>query len=626
MKSGFLNSVKKLGQPLNNSSPMNTIRRTANVVDDVVHNIRPNDRYNYVGSEEIAKLNLKVIPSNLNRDNMDSMGFVPISKSINQFDGIVITKNSNMIIENNNKNIHENNYNTYVALSYVSSGDNNGNLEMKMMIDGKLTPVNARHSNDRLKYVAAMEYVGNTKLVWTDHISTMKHYTSQMLRMRAIGRAYQLAEKTIVILDEDDAKIMKKICKSIDIVQKSYDEANPPLPTSHINMNKNTLYSYNIIKELDSIGTEIVHMFKSRGEYSYWSRIWTLQEQHMSPTLEYGELAKNKESDNIVFKFNSICNTKDMLDKVRCVEMMLRAVLRRGNNVDGVDRSDTSVQRCMDLVNVYHYILSGQEQSDLSGDIDSKYLSMDDILLQTLATNNRCASSAIEMNEAISIAMGIYDDNIISRRDMIWRKFIDHGYIPIKRFYSETGKNLGWEPGNVCISSQGNKVTGNVYSITYTQFIKVARECNAKAIMNDGKNSIAIKSYEISITILSSEIHEHAIKVVENVYLTKSEQNKAYNISYKANEVEDAIKGVAVMYRKPVVGEVLSVGIIGMEMVIYSRVGDAICGYISLIPSIVEVLKRSLKGYSSLKYRILSKNVLSYDMPETKTNIEERLY
>lgn len=106
MKSGFLNSVKKLGQPLNNSSPMNTIRRTANVVDDVVHNIRPNDRYNYVGSEEIAKLNLKVIPSNLNRDNMDSMGFVPISKSINQFDGIVITKNSNMIIENNNKNIH----------------------------------------------------------------------------------------------------------------------------------------------------------------------------------------------------------------------------------------------------------------------------------------------------------------------------------------------------------------------------------------------------------------------------------------------------------------------------------------------------------------------------------------
>lgn len=46
--------------------------------------------------------------------------------------------------------------------------------------------VQVRCSNDRVKYKAAMEHLGNDVLVWTDELSMSKDYTSVSMFMRSI--------------------------------------------------------------------------------------------------------------------------------------------------------------------------------------------------------------------------------------------------------------------------------------------------------------------------------------------------------------------------------------------------------------------------------------------------------
>lgn len=562
---------------------------------------------------------------NLPYNKFKKYGFKEIEGPQDIIEGEVETERYNMIIENDNIDGKGPGYRSYTALSYVSSGTTNGNnsITMGKGTDKQVTK-QARKSNDRVKYKVAMEYVDEEELIWTDYLSISKRYDKMDLRMRAIGRAYALSSRTIVILDARDATLMlgiKGLSNQLDEILITEGLVNSN------NVFDNAINNENATKVLETIkkdAVELMSIMNSRGEFSYWSRAWTMQEQHLSNTLLYGYIGRSEEGS--IRRFVPIIESEQLIHLFKKLHTLSCTIILNDTSKYTDNDEYPLPMVAGSITNLIKDMLSGHEIAELSKAlIGEKAMSGDDVLLHNLRSNVRCAVDDEEMTQAIAIALSIYDDSHNGRKAMIRRKFIENGYVTTKLGCVDNEDNKGWLPNKTKIGILGNKLANQFYSFEYLQFVKIDSNTGARIIYNDG-GSIVIKGMLVKLKMEIESFINWNNNIIGNIFLCLSSDKEMLQarVTLCINDENVKIGATIVIAKEFVKEEHMYIMLLGSVSAIVHHQGKTIIGQIMFETAGYDLFWRKIVKNSEVRYIVVPDKVLTWDviLQETPTDIE----
>ena len=435
-----------------------------------------------------------IIQSNLDTDKLMCFTDADISTSL------VDVECGRMIVQNDNA-IEGNVYEAYTALSYVSNGSRIDNIKEGSDITALLIQLNnskgkkktcmSRCSNDRIKYLFAMNAMPNV-LLWTDQISMMRNYDNTEELMRAIGNGYKLSERTVVILEREDAIMLKNVANMV--MQLNIDMLR--LTTHQVDIDK-------IVSNMSDYKENLRQMMYNKSEFSYWSRVWTLQELHLSNRVDYRTIYD--------FQIKHILSSGDIMTVMELFSQVV-SVWR--------DEVINSGNKAFEFMTLLGSFLTGYEKRRLCEHKNSVYpsKSMDRILLEELVINVRYARDRKEALRAINIALGAFGAGDVVGWKVILSKFIDNDFMPCHNSFGGKRYVYDWAPGEHIESAlpDGKKES---YSTAYlSQFTHISNDTNVRLVRNPG-GSLVIKA-----TLIKTKIRE--IKKYEKPYYERVGKNK----------------------------------------------------------------------------------------------------
>lgn len=546
----------------------------------------------------------------VNAKQLVDKGYKQRPPPINLYNGEVTTDRKNMIIENDNVKAKEIGYSCYSALSYVSSGSENSELTRILIDEGKIVK-SVRYSNDRIKYKAAMEYVSENKLVWTDFLSLQNNYSTMERRMRAIGRAYSLSTDTIVILEYGDVELLSGLIDTMVRITKQVQEK-----TITKALEKDKPLSEKWLSDVVSILSDeydamlqATRKFLARDEFSYWSRAWTLQEQHLSNKITYTQVVGNITNDNVLdIRLEDIVNS-DTIQQVLLILSKMKDLLLASDNSLTLEKH-TSIEVFSACI---WGLLSGREQLRLAKLVKREITSMDDVLINSLENNVRCAKNKKEMNEAISIAFSVYADDEDVRIQMIYRKFVENGHIPFKKYFCDNSNTKGWLPGRNQVAIATDAITTQYYSLDFLQFHKTHYGIGSSVIMNDG-GSVVLKARMLKTTIKSMTKTDWASRVMGSIYVCVSRDKEVYDVDIASIDGKISMSGLLAYPDTIKVGDEISLAITGRHCMVMSKTGYSSKGTFSISPSNIQKnFDEIVENDVPLRYVVMPSNVSSYD-------------
>lgn len=550
------------------------------------------------------KLNSK---TDSNITNLKSLGFKIIQGPKDKINGPIKTEKNNMIIQNDNVESGDGSYRCYRALSYVSSGSKDQNNILIVDSECKKNQLYTRYSNDRIKYKAVMEFVSEGELIWTDHISLKPGYSTDTLKMRAIGRAYKLATDTIAILEDDDVIIIEKIKELHDnFLSKIPKEIFDKLMSDNLLTTEESKKMMSIILDFNELIKEISKIYFNKGEFSYWSRIWTLQEQHLSTTMVYCKLVGSIENNNL--KLQEIMKSTDIKN---FIDIMAGIIVSNYKIID-ISVSDMSSgemnRRCL---TVLWEMLSGKEKTQTSKWLlEQGGTGMDSTLIASLSTSVRCSRNLKEANEAIAIALSIYEDDKKIRQERIYRKFIENGFIPMKKLFVDNSDNKGWLPGGNVIQLNNLSIYNQFYSTLYTQFQFVETNGMSRVIMNDG-GSIVLKSKLIiaKITNIISKRFDVSQNIIGDVYTALANDKYVYDVMLSIN-INTNIAAVLEYSKEISLNDEIEMLATGRSWAVLGKNRRTLAGQV--IPHNSQIMKINFQELQD-KYYVLNEYAKDYD-------------
>ena len=443
---------------------------------------------------------------------------------------ILYTQKTNIIVQDNNKVQDGVGFRAYKALSYVSSGSNKERLIFVIgedTIHDKQILV-ARYSNDRIKYIAAMNTLKND-LLWTDYISLQRNYRTQREKMKAIGKAYSLSSATISILEKNDAALLQRLVDNIELSIRVFaddivDYEN--LIKISFDDSKIERMIKNIIIIVEKVAS-LVDDFDNKSQYSYWSRIWTLQEQHMSNRIEYYRMNPSMNGIELIIDSDYMYKAASTLYSTIMAtwkEMEDRKIKINSSHGRIIAHFLKSIWT----------MLAGKEKLDASLYTGKQIHSIDRILMEDLTHSVRCSSNRGEMCEAIAIALGIY----IDAEEEMWKRivnlFVSNGYVPVKQFYGvqRNSKLLTWEPEATFVAMQKDADSFQIahYSVVFKQFVDGNTSPWFRSMLSE-KNSLVLRTHLVELLVHSCTKKEGTATMVisEDIVAAQHDDRRLYD-------------------------------------------------------------------------------------------------
>lgn len=477
------------------------------------------------------------------------------------FEGPVRTRSNNMIINNDNISADGIGYTRYYALSYVSSGSRYHNNIFQIEADnGQVKSYSTRYSNDRLKYKSVMETFTNQTRLWTDCLSIEQDNNNLVEQMVNIGTAYKIADSTLVILDKEDEKFMNTLMDEVDIYALCFvaleNNKDDTLMKDYVHKSS---YRINNMNEIA----------KCRREFSYWSRIWTLQEQHLSQNIQYGCI-------NDKGKYVTIVTSSQLINYLMIVSKMVK-LMKDDVNITEL-QNDWLIYKTHE--SIVWRLLTGIEKVMTANSVGQSGADIDTVLIEELILQVKCARNFREMKRAISIAMGIYTDNEEEQWHLILQKFALKGYIPVKKFFGVKTCN-SWYPEetNMIRVVSGLDIC---YSVVFTHFIFATRDIRTiTAVSND--KSLIIKARLYNIIVLETRDFKPCLIIMDSIVL-KSHNKWTCDVTLQIVDEQTSIilSGYAACEYKIVAGMSLKVLVVGRQLIIIGNRGTYSTGSIDI--------------------------------------------
>lgn len=333
--------------------------------------------------------------------------------------------------------------------------------------------------------------------------------------------------------------------------------------------------------------------FWNKNKYSYWSRAWTLQEEHLSNTIVYCKISNDE-------KLTTICKSKDL---GTWIQSFFPTVSQYPDFIKEWDKI-IGENVLVAFVALVWRMLAGVEKSRLSYCINKKSNSMDAILAYELTKNVRCAQNKHEMNEALCIAFGIYETDIKIQWKRILEVFVVNGMIPVNKCYSLKNNN-GWAPGK----STAEKIWDNdesYYSVAFTQFVDTDRDRKMRAVVNDG-GSLVIKANRIKVVIKTGVYNTNPVQLSSNlkVPIADGKNRCAGLITIKLAEEQQLELNVVIEYEELIDGEMSSI-FFGDKGILLEKAGNRMIGWFLIPPGQHDnELTKWLNEYGNTGYTII---------------------
>ncbi len=321
-----------------------------------------------------------------------------------------------------------------------------------------------RGSRDRVKYKAAMEVIPKEEFIWTDFMSLDDRGISEFVKMEEIGRAYSLALTTIVPLDEDDIKIAIQVTECIKVVNKgmkNVDEWSQEEGHKNLVLGEDFMkYTWEIMQSCREEFSKLFNMIVNKSEFSYWSRAWTMQEQHQSQVLVYGEIGDN-------CRFKIIIRSSDIKEHLIKLMKDIRVIEARYD----VHHHENAYKHWDFVFRYEHYLcrlLTGEEKKIIKAEYRGQKGSTDQMLLDTIAASPRCAQSRDEFCRAVAIALKLNPahENVIMSK--ISKMYLDNRFVPLLSCFSKKSSNSSWFSENTTVKylqKENNTAEGKLESI-----------------------------------------------------------------------------------------------------------------------------------------------------------------
>jgi len=386
----------------------------------------------------------------------------------------------------------------------------------------------------------------------------MKNYDNTEELMRAIGNGYKLSERTVVILEREDAIMLKNVANMV--MQLNVDMLR--LTTDQVDIDK-------IVNNMSDYKEQLRQMMYNKSEFSYWSRVWTLQELHLSNRVDYRSIYNSQ-----------IVHILSSGDIMTVMELFSQAVSVWRDEV--INSSGDA----FDFMTLLGSFLTGYEKRRLCEHKNSVYpsKSMDRILLEELVINVRYARNRKEALGAINIALGAFGAGDVVGWKVILSKFIDNDFMPCHNSFGGKRYVYDWAPGEP-IESTVPDGKNESYSTAYlSQFTHISNDTNVRLVMNPG-GSLVVKA-----TLLKTKIQE--IKRYEKPYYERVGKNKLlinnvdwnkYDIKAEVTKMGNTLEVEAVLQYEGDIPEdlLLLVSLNGVHAVV-NRDKNRICGVLEM--------------------------------------------
>ncbi len=508
-------------------------------------------------SNEVTKRRKFSIETDVRRITCDS-------KKYTTDETAVTTKRRNMVLKRYSNLYDEGRNNLFHALSYVSHGCDEQSKKFvigegchhdyyhykrdlkdfeERIRDNIDEPteiiLEARGSYDRFKYKAVMEAVKQEEFIWTDFLSMEDKGLESREKMEAIGRAYSLAETTFVPLDTNDMVILNKVLQTMNDCDEVYGEIFRWIndnEDSIVNKESDKVYKMleSKLKPILPIIDDMKATFDAKSMFSYWSRAWTFQEQHLSQEIIYGYVDDNCKFVERISSAKILSFALRHLNNMRTSQDMLAPVgldeVGQGNNIDMVN----------DYLRYIKRLLTGRECSKLSIELETGIMSMDQVLINTLCDSIKCANNRREFCHVMMIALHSYGTTETEMWQEILRKAVECGFIPVIKNFSCGIKKYGWCPHQTITSKKRELepeeykkyYKNNYVSTDLLQFRYIGNDHNNVVYINhNGDLVIRAKARTIIVEQGTAEVNSYIeTTIMGEDKLVRSTDKAEYNV------------------------------------------------------------------------------------------------
>jgi roadblock/LC7 domain-containing protein len=380
----------------------------------------------------------------------------------------------------------------HVALSFVSSGtrfnvNDETAVSMNALVIGKGSKsesvVYSRFSNDKYKYKVAMESMKEFML-WADSVSLPQNVPDPMI-MVEIGHAYSAALHTVAVLENSDASILQKIVSMINYTMDgtsavgNYGPFGKRVSLLNSMSELSVCDAEHIMGRAKNISNDIKAEVDKKGQYSYWSRAWTMQEQHQSSTVDYSvvigdTLSMIVSSSELLVWCRIVCHAADT------------------HRTAGAHDDNLGVTQVLYVLMMF---LTGVQRQNLSTRMGLPE-DMDTLLIVDIINNPRCARNKTEMNTALCIALGVPVSDEKGQWSRIIGILVSKGFMPVKKRYG-VFQNRGWLPER---SSTYRSAMSMYCSAEYKCFTRFSTVPEIRVHI-DYKGRLVIRSYLVEIAL-----------------------------------------------------------------------------------------------------------------------------
>ena len=386
----------------------------------------------------------------------------------------------------------------HVALSYVSSGVrfNEDDLHAKTanrfiigMGSDKERTLYSRFSNDKHKYVAAMESLEDNTMIWTDYVSLPKHIP-EVRKMSEIGHAYSAAHYTIAVLEEEDAKIVLDVRRMLNTTMRGTSigtESKSFRKRMSVANNKEwSWWQPEEAEEIISATSNLLEHLRAaigrKGQFSYWSRAWTMQEQQQSSTLDYSHIVENR--------LRAIVSSSELVMWCNMVMMIMK------NSPKLMEKYD-SCASISTVISTLFVFMTGVQRRGLSTEMGGPD-DADVLLIIDIICNPRCATDNHQMIVALCIALRIFVYDETEQWHRALGTIVAKGFFPFKKRYGIYRAD-GWLPEGVNVEADVQHLS-QPSSVVFKCFIRYGEIPQIRMFI-DYSGRLAIRSYLVNLAI-----------------------------------------------------------------------------------------------------------------------------
>lgn len=453
----------------------------------------------------------------------------------------------------------------FSILSYVSYGKiQNGEDKCSKLKLSKDEDIFAKGYQDKIKCYMAIELLRSSDLedqVWMDVISPSesKATTTDITigKMKSIGDCYKISHRTIAMLGIEDAELLTKIVNMSENIIREYESNEYKAEGRRLGEMLRGFEANDSINTKDERQTKLyedakdfIYKVGKMSEYSYWSRIWTLQEQLMSNEIIYCFANYETENADVIVSSGYISKLYDRLTEISNMPFFDFSMFSVSGNLGMANRIAAT---CLPGLMTY------KERLHRTNTLyKGQYKSVEDVMIDTLRFNTRYASEEDSIYQALAVVLQVYDYSVFEgsnrKEDMetvrirVLSKMATLGYVPIKLI--DGCENNSWIPEDV--SKREEDVHKQYATSIFYSLIKV--DDSVKMVV-DNQKALNIKSVVVDVHVkyenfvIKDECNGRQ-KIETKVRISGKLESKCTVIVNKCDMNENGIKASMVLLGK----------------------------------------------------------------------------